>query len=156
MRAGKTVLDTRLRGLQRPGVRVRRVVVRDLEADREPEVVLDVYTGGAYCCTESLVYRSLPSARTYRRSVHDWGNVGYRIVDLDRNGRPERRSADDRFAYAFTPFVASMFPLRVVRFDHGRTADVTRRFPALVAADADRLWRAYPGARSRSRTGAAS
>jgi len=147
VRNARVVLDTRLRRLEQPGVRVMRVVVRDLDADREPEVVLDVYTGGAHCCTESLIYRYVPATRSYRRSVHGWGNAGYRIVDLDRDGRPELQTADDRFAYAFTSFAGSVFPLQIRRFQHGRMLDVTRRFPGPVARDADGLWRAYLRAR---------
>lgn len=30
--------------------------VRDLEADQEPEVLVDLYTGGVHCCTYSLIY----------------------------------------------------------------------------------------------------
>jgi len=122
------------------------LVVRDLDADGEPEVVLGVYTGGAHCCTHSLTYRYEATRRRYALTVHDWGNVGYRIVDLDRNGRPELRSADDRFAYAFTSFAASVFPVQIWHFDQGRLVDVTRYFPAMVAADARAAWRIYRSA----------
>src|SRR5712691_5346949 len=57
-----------------------------------------------------------------------WGNAGYRLVDLDHDGRPEFRSGDDRFAYAFTAFAASAWPVRIWHFDHGRMRDVTRAF----------------------------
>lgn len=143
LRNGRELLDTRLSGLERPGVRVRRLVVRDLDADREPEVALEVYTGGAHCCTEALVYRYLPGRRAYAPSRHGFGNAGFRLVDLDRDGRPELESGDDRFAHRFTAYAASVFPLRIVRFDHGRMLDVTRRFPAPVRREADRLWQGY-------------
>ena len=115
--------------------------VRDLDGDGEPEVVLDLYTRGAHCCWESVVYRY--AAGGYRPGLHRWGNVSYRLTDLDGDGRPELRSADDRFAYVFTSFATSYFPLRVWHYRHGRFVDVTRRFPGAVRADAARLWTRY-------------
>ncbi len=149
VRNGRTLVDRRLSELERPGVRVVRVTVRDLDADREPEVLLEVYTGGAHCCTDAVVYRYLPRRRAYAGSRHPFGNAGFRLADLDRDGRPELEGGDDRFAYLFTSYAASAFPLRIVHFDHGRTVDVTRRFPALVRAQAHRLWRAYLESRNR-------
>jgi hypothetical protein len=154
--ADGVVRDARLKITRRRAVRIDApvraltrfsqpvgLVVRDLDGDGEPEVILDVYTGGAHCCTHSLIYRYDAGDHRYRLGVHDWGNVGYHIVDLDRNGRPEFRSADDRFAYAFTSFAASVFPVRVWRFDRGLLFDVTRHFPALVAGDARSNWHLY-------------
>ncbi len=149
VRAGRVVLDSRLRGLERSGVRVMRVLVRDLDGDREPEVILDVFTGGAHCCLEAVVYRYLPERGMYARSVHRFGNVGYRVVDLDRDGRPELRSSDDRLAYVFTSYAASVFPVRVLRFYRGRMVDVTRRFPELVRREASWWWQEYLRLRRR-------
>jgi len=143
VREGRVALDAFLPGLESEGMRVTRVFVRDLDWDGEPEVVLDVYTGGAHCCIEVLVYRYLPARRAYVGSMHRLGNAGYRLVDLDRDGRPELRSADDRLAYVFTAYAASVFPVRVLRFQRGRIVDVTRRFSHLVSQDAARLWGAY-------------
>jgi hypothetical protein len=139
-----------LTGFSRP----TGLVVRDLGTDREPEVILDVYTGGAHCCVHSLIYRYDRAQRRYRFGVRDWGNVGFRIIDLDRNGQPEFRSADDRFAYAFTSYADSVFPLRIWHYDRGRFLDVTRSFPRLVLADARNAWRTYLSARHTDPRGA--
>jgi subtilisin-like proprotein convertase family protein len=117
--------------------------VRDLDGDGEPEVVLDSYSGAAHCCWYADVYRYLRRRRVYRPSVGFWGNASARLVDLGRDGRPEFETADDRFAYVFTSFAGSAFPIRIFRFDHGRFVDVTRRFPRLVRRDAARLFRSY-------------
>jgi subtilisin-like proprotein convertase family protein len=116
-------------------------VVRDLDADGEPEVIVDEYSGGAHCCTYSVLFRRAGGG--YSTLVHRWGNVGYRLLDLDRDGRPELRSADDRFAYAFTAYATSLDPVQVWRYEHGRLVDVTRSFPGAVAADARAAWRLY-------------
>lgn len=141
-RNGAAVLKATIKRLLR-GDRLVRLFVKDLDADGEPEVVLDLYTGGAHCCAQSIVYRYRADLHRYRSGFHDWGNVGYRIVELDHGGGPELRSADDRFAYVFTSFAFSRFPVRIWRFDHGRFLDVTRQFPAAVEGDAHRIWATY-------------
>lgn len=77
-----------------------------------------------------------------------WGNPGYSLADLDRDGRPELVSADDRFAYAFAAYVFSAEPPRICQFEGGELVDVTRSFPKVIAADAAFEWRAYLKARA--------
>jgi hypothetical protein len=120
-----------------------KVNVRDLDADREPEVWVDTYTGGAHCCDESRFFRYVPKRRDYAGLLRRWGNVGYRDKNVDGRGHVELVSEDDRFAYVFTSFAGSAFPLQIWHYDGGRLVDVTRSFPSLVKGDADQLWRLY-------------
>jgi hypothetical protein len=147
VRLGRVRLDAKLPRLgcpDCPGWRVvGRTVVRDLDGDGESEVVVDVYTGGAHCCTHSLLYRWRSRGERYERSAAAWGNQGYRLVDLDGDGRPELSSRDDRFAARFTAYAASASPIRIWRYDRGRLLDVTRTFPREVERDAALLWRDY-------------
>jgi subtilisin-like proprotein convertase family protein len=117
--------------------------VRDLDRDGEPEVLVDFYSGGAHCCYYTDVYRYVARSRAYRPTVGFWGDLFPTLVDLGRDGRPEFRTGDDRFAYVFSSFAASAFPIRILRFDHGRFVDVTRRFPQLVRRDAAALYASY-------------
>ena len=116
------------------------LTVRDLDGDGEPEVILDTYTGGAHCCSVSVIFRRV--GVTYLHSVAWWGNPGYRLVDLDRDGRPELRTADDTFGYLFTSWASSGEPVRLFHYASGRLTDVTRDFPKAIQADADRYWQA--------------
>jgi hypothetical protein len=117
------------------------VFVRDLDGDQEPEVLLDLFWGGAHCCFWSNVYRYSPG--TYLRASRFWGDVSYRLVDVDRDGRPEFRSADGRFAYAFTAYAFSGFPIQIWSYAGGRFTDVTREFPADIRGDAAGQWHRY-------------
>lgn len=136
---GAAVYDRAVSGTDLPtGLRIR-----DLDGDGMPEVLLDLYSGGAHCCASTLFVGYDTVARTYRARRHVWGNAGYSVKDLDRDGRPELSSADDRFAYRFTAYVASFLPVRIWRYDAGRLTDVTRRHRAAVARDAASLWREY-------------
>jgi hypothetical protein len=120
-----------------------KVLVRDLDADSELEVLLDTYTGGAHCCDQSRFFRYLPLKEAYAGTFHDWGNVGYRAKNIDGRDDVELMSNDDRFAYVFTAFAASFFPLQIWHFEHGRFIDVTEDFPGQVELDGNRLWSAY-------------
>lgn len=146
-RAGPTVFTARLRtecrGCPLAGPTEAPLRVRNLDADSEPEVLVDMYSGGAHCCTYTLVYRFRSDIGSYARTRVWWGNAGYRLVDLDRDGRPELSSYDDRFAYAFTAYAFSADPIRIWHFERGRRLDVTRAFPTLVARDAARLLALY-------------
>lgn len=119
------------------------ILVRDLDGDSEPEVIVDLYTGGVHCCSWSRIYRFDPSRGRYRQLDHRWGNQTYRLADLRGDGALEFRSRDDRFAYAFTCFTCSEFPLRIWRYRRAAFVNVTRSYPRLVAADGRRLWHKY-------------
>jgi hypothetical protein len=59
-------------------------------------------------------------------------------------GRPLIRTNDDRFAYKFTDYAASGFPIVLYAIDAaGHLVDVTTSYPALIRADAATWWKAY-------------
>jgi hypothetical protein len=113
--------------------------LQDLDGDNQPEVLLDLYTGGVHCCTYSLIY---PNAGKASRKVihHDWGNAAYSVRDLNQDGLPELTSGDDRFAYAFSSYAASGYPLRVWRYSAGQMQDVTQQYPEAIAQSAEQNW----------------
>ena len=115
----------------------------DLNGDGEPEALVDLYTGGAHCCTYTQLYRYDAGTNGYRRVKAAWGDYGYTLVDLDKDGKPEFRSADWRFAAAFTAYAASGAPLQIWRFDGARMRDVTRSFRSRVKADLKNWLRLY-------------
>jgi streptogramin lyase len=123
--------------------------VQDLDGDREPEVRLELNSNGAHCCTWSRIYSY--SSGTYRPFVHYWGDdaASPELRDLNGDGRPEFRSVDARFAYAFSSYAGSWMPIQIWSYRHGRFRDVTRRFPVQVRRDAARVWRFYVRHRRR-------
>lgn len=115
------------------------VHVVDLEHDGQPDVVLDLFSGGAHCCSIEQIFSLRPGTMTYVETEHNFGDPGERIVDLGHNGRHEFLTADDTFAYAFTDYAASGLPIQILRFSHRRFQNVTRSYPKLIAKDAS-LW----------------
>jgi hypothetical protein len=118
----------------------RSVSISDLDGDGEPEVVLDLYWGGAHCCWYTQVYRYDAARQHYLPLVHVWGNVGYVLADLDHDGRQELVTRDDRFSYAFASFADSRWPVRILAYRAGRLTVVTKTYPAEVKRDAGALW----------------
>ena len=123
--------------------------VLDLNADGEPEVVIDLYTGGAHYCTIALVYGFSPGSGTYERDVNNFLDAGYVFEDLDGDGIPEFKSFDARFASLFLPYAGSVLPAQVFNFRDGRIVDTTREFPNHIRAHTRALRRLYNRMRRR-------
>jgi hypothetical protein len=123
--------------------KVSSVHVLDLEHDAQPDVVLDLYSGGAHCCFIEQVFSFDPGTMTYGMTQHDFGDPGAQIVDLGHDGRFEFLTADDSFAYEFTDFAASGLPIQILTFSGGHFLNVTRQYPKLIAKDAARWMKAF-------------
>jgi hypothetical protein len=111
--------------------------VLDLGGDAEPEVLVDAFTGGAHCCVLAEILRFNGSG--YDRLETDWGSAGYKLEDLDGDGRPELNGFDFAFEDAFSSHAASFEPPLVLRYDPAVKSgfrDVTRSFPAVVRRNA--------------------
>lgn len=145
IRGGQTLLNQTIQA----ECRISEFRVRDLDGNRDPEVIVDFFTGGAHCCTVSRIYRYEPSRRRYTSIEALWAHTGYNLEDLDRDGIPEFNSADNRFAYKFTSFAASGFPIQIWQYRQGRMIDVTRRYPNLIRRDANEWWQRYIESRNQ-------
>jgi hypothetical protein len=120
----------------------RSVSVTDIDGDGEPEVVLDLYWGGAHCCWYSQIYRYLPAIKHYAPLVHVWGDFAYVLADLDHNGTQELVTRDDRFSYAFASFADSAWPVRILRYQDGKLTVETGVYRSEIGRDANALWHA--------------
>src|SRR5579875_239497 len=124
-----------------------------LDGSGSADVLVDLYTGGAHCCTVLDVFR--PSAALGGRYVlsasHNFADAGYR---LERIGSLELfRTVDPSFAYAFTDYADSGEPLQLLQLSGVRFIDVTSRYPRLVRRDAARWMTAYHRAHGRNDVG---
>ncbi len=117
--------------------------VVDLNADGQTEVVLDLFTGGAHCCSLDVGYSIDPVSGNVTQTDHVWGDPEAPLEDLSHDGRLEFVSADDRFAYEFDAYAFSGLPIQIERFVNGAFVDVTDAYPALIAPDAKRWYAIY-------------
>jgi hypothetical protein len=112
--------------------------ILDLEHTGQADVMLDLFTGGAHCCSVEQIFSFDPGTMTYVKTERNFGDPGEQIVDLRHDGHFELLSADDSFAYAFTDYAASGLPIQILTFANRRFTDVTRSYPHLIATDAAR------------------
>ncbi len=117
--------------------------VADLDADGEPEVIVDLSTGGAHCCVVADVFRW--TGKAYVSSTRNFADFGY---TLDATTFV---TVDARFAYAFASFADSGMPVRLLTFRGGAWSDVTRAHPDTLTADAARWLKAYKKRRTGTR-----
>jgi hypothetical protein len=124
-----------------------------LDGAGSADVVLNLYTGGAHCCSVAEVLR--PSAAMNGDYVisaeHDFGDPGDRLETIA--GHPVFVTADDTFAYAFTDFADSGLPLALLRLEGVKFADVTGGYPTLVRRDAARWLADYRRASGKNDVG---
>lgn len=148
-RAGTTMLDadlsTACKVCQYLGDPQHALRLRDIDGDGEPEALVDTYSGGAHCCSTTVVYYL--SGATYAHRVESFGNGSYRLKDLNGDGVPEFLSVDDRFAYEFAAYAFSYRPPMILDFAGHAFVDRTRRFPAVMRADIAYIDRFLPRAR---------
>jgi hypothetical protein len=129
-----------------PGPAVTRrssIQAVDLEGTGDPDIVLDLYSGGAHCCTVVQIFSFDPATATYVKTERVFGDPDAKVVDLGHTGHFEFLTADDSFAYRFTDFAASGLPIEILTFANRRFTDVTRSYPALIAKDAALWLRAF-------------
>jgi hypothetical protein len=126
----------------------RAIHVQNLDgaANPEPEVYVDLWTGGVHCCEIGVFYRLSDDGTHYEGLVHDFGNAAYR-----RDSAGDFITADNFFYEAFTAFAVSGAPIQVLHYDHGALDDVTRSFPAMVRRDL-KTWRRLITRLERHRT----
>jgi hypothetical protein len=123
------------------------VKVLDLDVDGEPEVVLDLFTGGAHCCLVAQVFAYAPpvggTPAGYGKVERNFADPAYTLKAPGRDGFAEFRTVDYRFLYSLASYAGSAAPPQVFRFRQGEFVDVTLEYPSLIRADSKRQWRRY-------------
>jgi hypothetical protein len=116
----------------------RAVFIRQLDGTGPPEVVINLWSGGMHCCSESWIFTGVHLAKK------TWGHFNPpKLRDADGDGKPEFHGIDTGFAYAWGSFASSRFPAKVWSYAGGTINDVTRSFPAEVQADMARQYAGY-------------
>jgi len=86
---------------------------KDLDGDKQPDLHISSFSGGANCCTTHHVFRLKPQVR--RLAAYSAGNVGGgEFMDIPERKADVMISADDSSANAFAPYANSYFPMMVL------------------------------------------
>lgn len=89
--------------------------------------LFQLYSGGAHCCS-SLLITEIKDDKLVVLDTGFYGNSGYVVEDINKDGVKEIMSGNDMFAYAFTNYSETRFPLRVQIFENGKLLDITGNF----------------------------
>jgi len=116
------------------GDRVLTMTAEDLDNDGKKELLMDQYTGGAHCCSYIVAFKMLNDKIAVLDTLF-WYDSGYEIKDIDGDGTKELTGNSAGFAYAFTNFAQSYFPVVIYKFKNNKFYDATKQFPVVVEKD---------------------
>jgi hypothetical protein len=116
------------------------VDIREFVINKELEKVIfiDLYSGGAHCCSSLLVGKISGNEFKILDSLM-WGNSGYKVEDIDNDGTLEIEGGKDMFAYAFTNYAETRFPPVIYRFENDHLMDATNKYPYIIKEDIKQL-----------------
>ncbi len=131
----------------------RPVRFAPLDGAGSADLIVNLYSGGANCCTVLDLFR--PSAALgglYVLSAsHNFAYAGYRLEKI--GSRYVFVTADPTFSTVFTDFADSGLPLQILQLSGVKFNDVTSRYPRLVQQDAARWMTAYRKAKGHNDVG---
>jgi hypothetical protein len=105
-----------------------KVAIRRLDnATALPQVVVTGYSGGAHCCTSTVVATAgSDGAWKFVKLGEIDGDQGFAFLDLEHNGSSDLIDAADGFNYEFASYAGSYSPTRIQKFADGALRDVTK------------------------------
>lgn len=118
--------------------RITEIKDYDLEGNGNKEILIQMYSGGAHCCT-SLFAGEIKDNRFVFTDSISWGNSFYAVTDLNFDKRQEIAGVSDKFAYAFTNYAQSQFNLLIYNYENGKFREVTKNFPKQINDDIEEL-----------------
>lgn len=108
----------------------------DLDNDGKREILIEMYSGGAHCCSSLFAGEIENNKFRYTDSIL-WGNSYYEIKDLNGDNKFEIAGVNDMFAYAFTNYAQSQMNILIYGYQNKKFVNVTRNFPELVNKQID-------------------
>jgi len=103
----------------------------DLDNDGKKEYLIAMYSGGAHCCT-SLFTGKISKGKFNFTDTIIWGNSFFKAEDLNADGKTEIVGFNDVYAYMFTNYAQSKFPLLIYGYENKKFVNVTAKFPKQI------------------------
>jgi hypothetical protein len=106
----------------------------DITGEGHPDVIVEIFTGGAHCCFSTLVYDLGPTLTKVLETPQS--NCGGQFEDLDGDGVLEVVTCDDLFAYVYCAYAASPLVQVVLQYEPGQGyVPASPRFAHLYAEE---------------------
>ena len=111
--------------------RISDIKEYDLNNDGNKEILIEMYSGGAHCCTSLYLGKFINDKFMFMDTVF-WGNSYYSVEDLNKDGKLEINGSSDMFAYAFTNYAETKFPLLIYSFNGSKFVNVTSDYKEII------------------------
>ncbi|MBE9117423.1 hypothetical protein IQ249_16100 [Lusitaniella coriacea LEGE 07157] len=142
------VLSKKWMGVSDCNFRYGGLDIQDLDGDREPEIILNLHTGGNKCCYLSLIYGYNVEQDRYDAISHFFAQSLFQKEDIDRDGILEFNGFDDSTSNFFG-FFTSTFPKQIWQYRQGKMHLSNQCFPQEISNVAESLWQKYLELRSK-------
>lgn len=125
-KAGKQVLDVRHTFAEGEPDYASSIMIAEVDGGNDtPEIFIDAYSGGAHCCTRTVV---LDATGPTEWTTVDLGNrdgEGVDLEDVDEDGEAELILPDNSFLYTFDCYACSMQPIRISKIGKATISEVS-------------------------------
>ncbi len=118
------------------------IFLRDLDGDRQSEVIIKTFSGGAHCCTNHLIY-SWQNKQFITEETGFLNSDGGEFTDLDGDNSLEFVTSDNSFLYAFSSYAGSYPPSLIYRFNRGKLENVTRLYLKEIGERATKMYETF-------------
>ncbi|MBK8981109.1 MAG: hypothetical protein IPM38_02030 [Ignavibacteria bacterium] len=125
LREGKKIYEEKYYDL------IPEIKAEDLDGDGKKEILIAMYSGGAHCCTNLFAGKISKGKFILTDSIY-WGNSFFRMEDLNADGKQEFTGVNDVYAYIFTNYAQSKFPVLIYAYENDRFIKVTEKFPDVI------------------------
>lgn len=115
------------------------VAIKDIDRNGTPEVIVSTFSGGAHCCTSTVIHQ-------WRNNQFQTVNLGFLdgrggdFTDLDGDGTLEFTSYDQSFLYRFSSYAGSFAPSKIFSLIDGKLVDTTAQYPETLRATARKMY----------------
>ncbi|WP_013322385.1 hypothetical protein [Gloeothece verrucosa] len=117
------------------------VYLKDLDNNGVDEVVVRVFTGGAHCCTNTIIY-TWQEPNFIKTETDLMDGSGGTFEDLNGDGKLEFLSYDNSFLYKFSSYAGSFPPTLIYSFQNGHFQTVTRKYPKKLRETLQEMYKA--------------
>ena len=133
---------------QWPGTKGHSVLAVDINHTGEPNVILEVNSGGNQCCESVQVYSYSAASGAYIEVQKTLPDLGDALKELSPGGDYRFVGTDGNFVGALTSVAGSGAPIQIYGLVNGALVDVTRTYPSMIAKDAAKWLKLFKGHKS--------
>ncbi len=118
------------------------ILLKDLDGNNIPEVIISTNSGGAHCCTNFVIY-TWQKNQFIETEKSDLNSGGGEFKDLNGDGKIEFLTGDNAFLYLFSSYAGSFPPSLILSFNNGEFKNVTRQYSQELKSTAWQMYQAF-------------